>query len=165
MDDIGNLVYILVFIIWFLYRVFGKGGKKPAKSMPPFDQTATPQEPEEDLSTERKPGPSTSRPVTFEDILRELTGAPPVTATREPETHEDSWREEMREPQEEASFEVMETTEPLPKKFEYDRGKFKEFQITRERSSKAARDAVKMFRSRQGAKQAFIMKEIFDRRY
>jgi hypothetical protein len=41
----------------------------------------------------------------------------------------------------------------------------KEVDVKKKRSSMAARKAFEMFRTPQGAKQAFIMKEIFDRKY
>ena len=166
MDDIGNLLYIAVFIIWFLYRLFGKGGKKPARPMPPFDPSAPPPEPMEDIPSEPRSKRPSTPPITFEDILRELTGAP----QSEPQTTETYEHlpevEPLSHEVEETSFEVMETPEPSAKRSQIvDQGKFKEFEIHKERSSKAARAAFKLMRSKQGARQAFIMKEIFDRKY
>lgn len=99
-------------------------------------------------------------------MLRELTGAPPVTVTPEPEPYEDRWDdEELQDQEEETSFEMLETPAESPAQIGYDSGKFKEFEIQQDYSSQSARNALKMFRSKQGVKQAFIMKEIFDRRY
>lgn len=176
MDDIGNLVYILVFIIWFLYRTFSKGGKKPAtgKKLAKPTPARGRNEPDRDFTRQRGPSESTTPPVTFEDILRELTGAP--QDSREPQTVEEipeDYTDYNPETEEETSFEVLEPiaeqpkpeiqipTLPGPKLTE----RFKEFEIKKQRSSKAAREAVKMFRSPQGARQAFLMKEIFDRKY
>ena len=163
MDDIGNLVYILVFIIWFLYRTFGKGGKKPTRPMPPIDQGAPPP----DSGRNQGPTESTPPPVTFEDILRELTGAPPATPERQPEIVEEDVPDRYEEyypEEEETKFEVLEP-QPQQAPITSDSTKFKEFEIKTERSSLAARQAFKMMKSKQGARQAFILKEIFDRKY
>jgi len=165
MDDIGNLVYILVFIIWFLYRTFGKGVKKPVKPASPADQ----RRPDPDLH--RGPSESTPPPVTFEDVLRELTGAPPETRAKEPqleevpETYETDYYPEPEE--EETYFEVLEPTIEIPTAPGPVIGgrRFKELDVRKKRISKTARAAVKMFRSPQGVRQAFLMKEIFDRKH
>ena len=162
MDDIGNLVYIIVFIIWFLYRTFGKAGKKQSRPLPPFNPSADGGEPietEPSGQSQEKPAP-----MTFEEMLRELTGAPPVSVEEPPEV--DYEEEEFDQYQEDSRFEVMEPVEELPSPPSLTTtGKFKEFEISKARSSKAARAAIKKFKSPQGVKQAFIMKEIFDRKY
>ena len=174
MDDIGNLVYVVVFIIWFLYRVFGKGGKKPVKPQAPADQGYPDQH--------RRSGPSesTAPPLTFEDILRELTGTPVGPPEPEPEIVEEETGqgypdEYYPEPEEETSFEVLEPVRPFEEPSKpavriptlYGKGplRYKEFSTKKETSSKAAREAVKMFRSKHGVRQAFLMKEIFDRKH
>jgi len=161
MDDIANLAYVLIFVVWFLYKTFVKG-KKKTRPLPPFDQRAP--EP-----TQRRPGESTSPPVTFEDVLRELTGAPPVTA-KKPEIIEEIPEpyliEDIPSSMEETSFEVYETPEETkPPTGMVLEGRFDAFKIHKSRASKAARGALKMLKTKQGAKQAFIMKEIFDRKY
>ncbi len=165
MDNIGDVVYILVFIIWFLYRVFGKKGKKPSKpGTPPNTSPGAP-----DLGRERRTTESTPPPVTFEDILRELTGAPVSTPKPEPKAEDipESFTIEYDiEPEPETSFEVLEpeiSIPPAPGPALNER--FKEFEVKKSRSSKAARAAFKMLKTKQGARQAFIMKEIFDRKY
>ena len=164
MDDIGNLVYILVFIIWSLYRTFGKAGKKQSNPLPPFDPSADGGGPVETASPSRKTREATAPPITFEEMLRELTGAPPVAIEEEPEEYHES--DDYEEVREDTSFEVLDPiedsgTSPILQTA----GKFKEFEIRSTPTSKAAKAAVKMFKSPQGAKQAFIMKEIFDRKY
>lgn len=172
MDDIGNLLYIVVFIIWFLYRTFGKGGKKPARPSIPSDQDM----PDPEYQRERGPSKSTPPPVTFEDILRELTGAPPDNRRPEPEPVEEVPEEYYSEQDEETSFEILEPEIPVREETKPEiripsmpgtrlTSRFKEFDVKKERSSKAARAAFKMFRTPQGARQAFLMKEIFDRKY
>jgi hypothetical protein len=160
MDDIGNLVYVLVFIVWFLSRIFGKKGKKAIPKSPTGDQN----EPESSYPERRVPSESTTPPVTFEDILRELTGVPPATRASEPEV-EQEFETYYSDDVPETSFEVLEPELEIPPKSIYKIPKLKEKKSKKQQSSKAARQAVKMLRSKQGARQAFIMKEIFDRKY
>ena len=164
MDNIGDLAYILVFIVWFLYRIFVKTGKKTSPSSPPFDPSTDGGESTATAPPRGKTREATPPPMTFEEMLRELTGAPQPAVEEEPEDYYES--DDSYEEEDESSFEVLEPMEdsPTPPKFE-STGKFKEFELRPKRTSKAAKAAIKMFKSPQGAKQAFIMKEIFDRKY
>ncbi|GJM30021.1 MAG: hypothetical protein DHS20C17_26560 [Cyclobacteriaceae bacterium] len=169
MDDIGNLVYILVFVVWLLSRIFGKGRKK----VPPKSTTDQPGSADQGYPGEGRPTETTAPPVTFEDILRELTGAPsepaparepePVAEEEAPETY---YTEDIPYSEEETAFEILEADPPaqVPKPANIS-GRFKAFEAKKPRSAKATRQAVKMLRSKQGARQAFIMKEIFERKY
>jgi hypothetical protein len=164
MDDIGNLAYIIVFIIWFLYRTFGKGSKKASKPKPTNQDQTTRPEPGSG------PTEATPPPITFEDILRELTGAPAAPPQEEPRpmTYDEPhpFDADYYPEEEESTFEVLRPSEEVVSEPEAQPDlRFKEFDIHRNKSSKAARAAFKAFRSRQGARQAFIMKEIFDRKY
>ncbi len=164
MDDIGNLVYILVIIILFLYKIFWKGKKKPASPLPPVD-TSTP----EPKPQERSTRDATPPPITFQDVLRELTGTPPVTVT-EPEKIDEIPElypvEDIPPTTEETSFEVFETTaETQPAKGRQVLDDFSAYKVTKEHSSKAAREVFKMLRSKNGLKKAIILKEILDRPY
>ena len=162
MDDIGNLVYVLVFVIWFLYKTFGKGKKKITKPLAPFDPGAPAPDEKESYNEPDSP------PMTFEDVLRELTGAP-QTPRKRPEIYEapDPYlAENIPTSMEETSFEVYETPrESQPVTDTVMTGRASNYALVKKRSSKAARGALKMLRTKQGAKQAFIMKEIFDRKY
>ncbi len=164
MDDIGNLVYLLVLIIWILYKIFWKGKKKPASPLPPVDTSAPEPKPQE-LSTRD----ATPPPITFGDVLRELTGTPPVTVT-EPEKIDEIPElypvEDTPPTTEETSFEVFETTaETQPAKGRQVLGDFSAYKITKEHRSTAAREVFKMLKSKNGLKQAIILKEILDRPY
>ncbi len=164
MDDIGNLVYLLVFVIWFLYKIFGKGKKKTTRPLRPVDTRAPEPKPQEQSSRD-----STSPPITFEDVLRELTGTRPVTVT-EPEEIDETPElypvEDIPPTMEETSFEVFETTaETQPAKGRQVLADFSAYKITKEHSSKAAREVFKMLRSKNGLKKAIILKEILDRPY
>jgi len=109
--------------------------------------------------------------MTFEDVLRELTGAPPppVTVVEPVEIDETPAQypiEDIPPTMEETSFEVYETPpETQPAAGPLLAEKFIGSSVQQKRSSKAAKGALKMLRTKQGAKQAFIMKEIFDRKY
>jgi hypothetical protein len=165
MDDIGNLVYILVFIVWFLSRIFGKKGKKTKPQSSPAEQQGS----ESSYPDRRGPTESTTPPVTFEDILRELTGAPSAPKSPEPQVEEEFetyYTDDIPNSGEETSFEVFEPELEIPTPAPtYKILKLKEIKSKRQGSSKAALQAVKMLRSKQGARQAFLMKEIFDRKY
>lgn len=166
MDDIGNLAYLLVFVIWFLYKIFGKGKKKTTRPLRPLVSTGAPEpKPQEQSSRD-----STSPPITFEDVLRELAGTRPVTVT-EPEEIDETPElypvEDIPPTMEETSFEVFETTaETQPAKGRQVLADFSAYKITKEQhSSKAAREVFKMLRSKNGLKKAIILKEILDRPY
>jgi hypothetical protein len=163
MDDIGNLVYLLVFVIWFLYKIFGKGKKKTTRPLRPVDTRAP-----EPKTQEQSSRDSTSPPMTFEDVLRELTGAPSVPRKR-PEIYQapDPYPvEDIPNSMEETSFEVYETPrESQPVTDTVMTGRASAYVLPQARSSKAAKGALRMLKTKQGAKQAFIMKEIFDRKY
>ncbi len=162
MDDIGNLVYILVFVIWFLYKTFGKGKKKTAKPLAPFDPGAPAPDSKESYNQPDSP------PMTFEDVLRQLTGAPSVPRKR-PEIYQapDPYPvEDIPNSMEETSFEVYDTPrESQPVTDTVMTGRASGYELPKARSSKAAKGALRMLKTKQGAKQAFIMKEIFDRKY
>ncbi len=164
MDDSGNLVYLLVLIIWFLYKIFWKGKKKTTSPLPPVDTSAPEPKPQE-LSTRD----ATPPPITFGDVLRELTGTPPVTVT-EPEKIDEIPElypvEDIPPIVEETSFEVFETpVETPPAKGHPVLSDFSEYKVPREHRSTAAREVFKMLKSKNGLKQAIILKEILDRPY
>ena len=164
MDDIGNLAYLLFFVIWFLYKIFGKGKKKTTRPLRPLVTRAP-----EPKTQEQSSRDSTSPPITFEDVLRELAGTRPVTVT-EPEEIDETPElypvEDIPPTMEETSFEVFETTaETQPAKGRQVLGDFSAYKITKEHSSKAAREVFKMLRSKNGLKKAIILKEILDRPY
>jgi len=167
MDDIGNLVYILVFIVWFLSRLFGKGRKKPAAK----PSTSEPNTQEYDSPQPSRPSESTPPPVTFEDILRELTGAPSTKPAPQPVPREDypdreTYLDEPEEEERETSFEVLDTDyQSADPELMPDLGKLKVLGTRKQKTSQAARQAFNMMRTPQGARQAFLMKEIFDRKY
>ena len=106
--------------------------------------------------------------MTFEDVFRELTGAPTVPRKR-PEIYQapDPYPvEDIPNAMEETSFEVYETPrESQPVTDTVIIGRASGYALTKKRSSKAARGAFRMLKTKQGAKQAFIMKEVFDRKY
>jgi len=131
MDDIGNLAYLLVFVIWFLYKIFGKGKKKTTRPLRPLVTRAP-----EPKTQEQSSRDSTSPPITFEDVLRELAGTRPVTVT-EPEEIDETPElypvEDIPPTMEETSFEVFETTaETQPAKGRQVLADFSAYKITKE---------------------------------
>lgn len=161
MDDIGNLIYVLLFVIWVLYRIFGPGKKQIQKPLPPIDETAS------------VPGNGDSRrqPVTFEDILRELTGAPAPAAETKSQEPEIIYREP--EPEGTYDLEEYETTgvatssiSPAPA---FPELKSKKIEVVetpgRKGGVQAAREVRKMLRSKNGLRKAIILKEILDKPY
>lgn len=163
MDDIQTLIYFALIVIWFLSRVFTKGKKKKPKGRPvPSQPRPVPGQTE----TQQPPTPN----VTFEDILRELTGAP-VTEPPKPQPAPE-YREvdvpEMDIPAMEEVEEVDYDT-PAPPTSHPDivvrEGAFKEFMIKEEKGPQAAREVFQMLKNKQGLKQAIILQAILDRPY
>ena len=158
MDDIQTLIYFGLLIIWFLSRVFSK--KKQKKPQAP-NQTA----PRSRTSTPPKT-PKTQEPsVTFEDILRELTGTP-AAPSAEPKRVPDFPEVPHLVPEEEPQYREKEPA-PLPSHPDIvvRQGAFKEFVVREEKGPKVAREVFKLLKRPQGLKQAIILKEILDRPY
>ena len=164
MDDIQNIIYFAVLIIWFLSRAFG-GNKKKKKQQqqyptPPLNES----QPLPDYQDQPK-----SQPVTFEDILRELSGAPPKASTPEPAPfEEESSFEEVFGQSYEDSHQKSSEPEPEDAVGHPDfvvEGGFKEFAIKKDRGTKIARDVRRFLRKPDGLKQAIVLKEILDRKY
>ncbi len=155
MDDIQNLLYLAILVIWFLSRVFGKKKQKPK----PVSGTPGPNQ-----DSKSAPEPP---PVTFEDILRELTGG---STKEEPAPYEEEYVSDEVEYQEEDDGHEYEPIAPdpvilTPQPVEYEQRAFKQFRIKSSRGSKSARKVRKLLQSRNGLKQAIILKEILDRPY
>ena len=167
MDDIQNIIYFAVLIIWFLSRAFG--GNKKKKQRQQQQQYPTPPLNESGPLPEYRDQPK-PEPVTFEDILRELSGAPPKTAPPPPapfEEEESSFEEVFGQSYEDTQHK---TTEPKAEEavghpdFVLEGG-FKEFVIKKDRGTKIARDVRRILRKPDGLKQAIVLKEILDRKY
>lgn len=167
MDDIGNLLYIAIAVLYFLYRAFAKPkgkGKKPVRKTPQSAPASGP------ITTTQPPK---TKPLTFEDILRELAGEekpkePEVTYESEPyqesevvfdyEEQEDEVEEELptyRTEVQPVSGSRLASTEP---------GRLSPFKIEK-RTSALHTDIHNTLSTLEGAKKAFILKEIFDRKY
>jgi hypothetical protein len=75
MDDNGNIAYYLVLgAIYLLSRIFGKKKKKPGQPQPAKERNVAP-------PTAENEG---EEPISFEDILRELSGAKTPKPVSEP---------------------------------------------------------------------------------
>ena len=164
MDDIQNIIYFAVLIIWFLSRAFGGSKKKKQKQYP------TPPINQSDEYGEVLDQPK-SEPVTFEDILRELSGAPPkAQPAPEPEPQyyeqESNYEDVFGKPYEETeALDAPQEKKAIGHPDFVIEGGFKEFAITKKRGPKVARDVRRLLRQRNGLKQAIVLKEILDRKY
>jgi len=159
MDDIQTLIYFGLIIIWFLSRVFSK---KKQKKPPVPNQAPTRTRTSPPPKTQKAPEPA----VTFEDILRELTGTP-VSAPAEPSKRVPDFPEiPQLIPEEEPHYKEE---EPAPVSSHPDiimrEGAFKEFVVKQKKGPKVAREVFKLLKQPQGLKQAIILKEILDRPY
>ena len=167
MDNIENVLYLAIAIIYFLYRAFGKRkgkAQRQVREAPPSAPTTGP------VQTSHPPK---TKPLTFEDILRELAGEEqPVEIPVEPETPPEE--EVVYEYEEEAEKEV--TLEELPSYrtevqavsgshlASTEGGRLNPFKIQK-KTSKLHKDIYRTLSSLEGAKKAFILKEIFERKY
>ena len=168
MDDIGNLLYIAIAVLYFLYRAFAKPkgkGKKPVRQKPQSTPASGP------VTTSQSPK---TKPLTFEDILRELAGG---EKTKEPEMMQEpevlpdqevvfDYDEEMDEEIEEEVPAYRKAVQPVSgsRLASTEAGRLSPFKIEK-RTSALHQDIHKSFASLEGAKKAFILKEIFDRKY
>ncbi len=148
-----------------------KGKKKkniPQTPFEPYDSEAESPEtynvPSPPKETNNAPSPP---PVTFEDVLRELTGAPPADPGHFLDEEPDPYLvPDLPTTVEETSFEVYQSPKDIkPASDPMIWERHAHFKIRKKRASKATRGALRMFKTKQGAKQAFIVKEIFDRKY
>ncbi len=157
MDDIQTLIYFGLIIIWVLSRVFSKKKeKKPPVPSQASARTQTGTRPK----TQKPPEPT----VTFEDILRELTGTP-VSAPAEPAKRVPDFPEiPQLVPEEEPHYQEEPPVTSHPD-IVVREGAFKEFVIREDKGPKVAREVFKLLKRPQGLKQAIILKEILDRPY
>jgi len=173
MEDNGNIIYYLILgAIYILSRVFGKKKKKPG-AVPPQKRKIAPPTAESQEEA----------PLSFEDILRELSGAkqpkpvpdrdpaPAHAYTAQPEPAIMPVREEKYSVDEidqiAVDYEVPKAIgsegKPQPiikrKKLTFERD---EHFAIREKESV---DYLKLLSEQDGAAKAFVMSEIFARKY
>ena len=169
MDNIETILYVVLAVIYFLYRAFSKSkgkGKKPVQKGSPSAPASGP------VSTNQPPK---TKPLTFEDILRELAGGeketePEVTYGTEPELTQDTEvvfdYDEAEEEMEEELPAYRTKVQPVSGSHlaSTKGGRLNPFKI-RKKTSKLHKDIYKSLSSLEGAKKAFILKEIFERKY
>ena len=173
MEDNSNIIYYLILgAIYILSRVFGKKKKKPG-AVPPQKRKIVP-------PTAESEEPA---PLSFEDILRELSGgkqpkpepdpepvpAPAFTAPPEP-----AIRPSMEEQYSVDEMDEIAVDYEVPKaiggKYKPDKS-IKRKQLTFERDvhfkiiEKKEVDYLKNLSEEDGAAKAFVMSEIFARKY
>ena len=162
-ENFEIFLYIIFAVIALLSRLFSKKNKRPA--------------PKGNPTPSGQPG---QRPPTFEELLREFTGAGPATEIEEepePVTEETVFQpkeryspvsdREARETYErsiqEANMPRAKDRKPKPEQPRKKLDHFKNYKLEDEESELAA--FSKRLRSPRGAKEAFILSEIFNRKY
>ena len=180
MEDNGNIIYYIILgAIYLLSRVFGKKKKKPGAVPPQKRKIAPP-------TAESEEAP----PLSFEDILRELSGAkqpkPEPDPERNPEpvpTPVPAFTPPPPKPVLEAALERAYSTDEMDEiavDYEVPRAIGSEFKqtpaikrkiLTFERNEhfkiteKESIDYLEILAQHNGAAKAFVMSEIFDRKY
>ena len=177
MEDNGNIIYYIILgAIYLLSKVFGKKKKKPAQAP----------------AQKRKISPPTAAsdeapPLSFEDILRELSGAkqpkpepdpepmpapaPAFTSPPEPEfVVEEVWQEKYSNDEMDEIAVAYEVPKPIGSE-NSPQPKIKRKQLTFKREShfaikeKVTVDYLEVLSQQDGAAKAFVMSEIFARKY
>lgn len=149
--DIGNLVYIIFLVVIFVLNLFSKAKKKKRENMPRAEDPTAP-----------VPRP-TPKGKSFEELLEEFTGnapeppplPPPVTRKPTPKPkpapvyQEKAKAQPVLQPQK--SHSVL-TTE------------FKRFEEFEEEDVERT-DYAELFEDQDSARKAFVLSEIFQRKY
>ncbi len=178
-DNGGNIAYYIVLgIIYLLSRVFGKKKKKPVST----ETVARPQ------PRQQGPQPTTVEPPTaakeepqlsFEDILRELTGANQPKPVTVPDPEPVAPPETFTAP---GSYQVdemdkiageLEVPEPIAAKpmieVERDREKYRKLKLVRDDDYRIEEeeglDFLDVLNQEDGPAKAVVMAEIFNRKY
>jgi len=174
MDDIQTLLYLIIAVIYVLARVLRK--RKPR--VPPQDQADT------DLPPVVKQKPK-QKPVSFEDILKELTGEskkeprpkqeePPIEMekVKEPQTTKHFLDEDIEESYQEA---VKKAEKVKPRKIEtvpegiskspLKSVHFVAYEVEEVKENPLAKEIVKMLKDPEDVKKAIVLREILDRKY
>lgn len=150
--DIGNLVYIAFVVVIFLLNLFTKAKKKRQQNASSREGNATPAP------------PPTARGKSFEDLLEEFTGnkpePPPIPVpvqqkpTPRPKPAPVVYKESAKPrpvPQPQKAHSVL-TTE------------FKRFEEFEEEVVEG-NDYAELFKDQDSARKAFVLSEIFQRKY
>jgi hypothetical protein len=173
MEDNGNIIYYLILgAIYILSRVFGKKKKKPG-AVPPQKRNIAPPTAESEEKA----------PISFEEILRELSGSkqpkpvpepapvPAAAYTTLPEPANKSVREENYSVDE---MDQIAVDYEVPKAFgsEYEpQPEIKRKKLTFERDEhfiikeRRTVDYLDNLTDEDGAAKAFVLSEIFARKY
>jgi hypothetical protein len=171
MDDNGNIIYYIILgAIYLLSRVFGKKKKKPEVA-PPQKRNITPP------TAESEEAP----PLSFEDILRELSGnkQPKPEADPDPAFIPTPPSIPVREAAREQAYSVDEIDEiavdyEVPKEIGWETStsqpiKRKKLTFKRDEhfaiEEKITIDYLDILAEQDGAAKAFVMSEIFARKY
>ena len=193
MDDNGNLIYYIVLgIIYLASRFFGKKKKQPVKSQPKRP-AGEPQTQRETRPIQAPTAEKEEAPMSFEDILRELSGGsqPKPEPDPEPVTYSaptvqevkmPSYAEEMdSRPQPSYAIDEMDSiagSYDIPKPFgsgkrlpEVESAEDRRTDLTFKRTShytiedEETINYSEIISQPNGAAKAFVLGEIFNRKY
>jgi hypothetical protein len=181
--EVQHWIYIIIGLIYFLSKFLKKSEQPPVETPDPMRRRATGSGPAP-VESERP------KPLTFEELLREITeGKQPPKPVFQPapyrkyETFDENLEDEARSlenvtenDRDDAailkSYERANSQVPLRSSLEetlslkdtvMDFGKFKVFEEQKKRN--LAIEYFKIFRNREGIKQAVVMSEILKRKF
>ena len=192
MDDNGNIIYYVVLgLIYVISRFFGKKKKAPVKPQPKRSVN-DPQRRSEPKPIQAPTAEKEAAPMSFEDILRELSGVPQPKPEPEPEpvtyaapapreVKQPGYLQDLEErPQPAYALDGMDSIAvdyKVPKPIGYDRLTEPEAAALRRKDLSFKRDShykieqkgtvdyLEIFSEKNGAAKAFVMSEIFNRKY
>ena len=171
MDNIQIILYVVFLIGYFLFKVL-TGKKKPVTRKNPekFDQ-----HPKKELIDEEDVYDPTGRPKTFEEILEELAGGGQRKAKKAAPVVKQKAEEARQEVKEESVYDMStregEKYTKLDERVDLENMDFKVGEVEElaeqlnEKESVSANDYKAMLSNPDSARKAFVMSEIFNRKY
>ena len=161
MDDITTIIYILIGVLYLIVRAF----KKKKAPVPPTQQTD-----EGDITTQPA-APQRKRSLTFEELLKEISGQPPEEE-EEPEEEETPPQPVRSDEEVKSTYQKSIEDAKASKKGEREDitqrhiGRFDvEVHEEETETSSVAKELAATLRNTDGIRKAIILKEILDRKY
>lgn len=153
--DIGNLVYILFVVVIFILNMFSKAKKKRQQNLPKAEDPST------------VGPPPTSKGKSFEELLEEFTGnadtpqPPPLPPTVERKPAPKPKPKPAPVYQEKAKAKPVLQKPKSHSVLTTEFGRFEEF----EEEEVEGNDYSELFKDQDSAQKAFVLSEIFQRKY
>lgn len=148
--DIGNLVYILFVVVIFILNLFSKAKKKRGQNIPGADDPTT-------------VGPPPTKGKTFEELLEEFTGNSPEPAPLPPPVQ----RKPAPKPKPQPVYQQQSKPQPVPqtsKSHSVLTTDFKRFEEFDDEEVEGT-DYSELFEDHDSVQKAFVLSEIFQRKY